>query len=97
MGVGVAGIIININNYYGPFPDSLRLAPVDVLFPLVGLIEGCVQTPNYNRQRMIDGIPNRPLYFHQKDIIARDPKRQKNTIAEAFLGFDAKFFLILDK
>ena len=69
MGVGVAGIIININNYYGPFPDSLRLAPVDVLFPLVGLIEGCVQTPNYNRQRMIDGIPNRPLYFHQKDII----------------------------
>ena len=44
---------------------------------------------------MIDGIPNRPLYVHH--IIARDPKRQKNTIAEAFLGFDAKFFLILDK
>ena len=25
-------------------------------------------TPNYNRQLIINGIPNRFLYFHQKDI-----------------------------
>ena len=42
---------------------------IDVLFPLVGwLIEGFVY-PFNNRQMMIDGIPNRPLYFYQKDII----------------------------
>ena len=42
---------------------------IDVLFPLVGwLIEGFVY-PFNNRYLMIDGIPNRPLYFSQKDII----------------------------
>ena len=43
--------------------------PIDVLFPLVGwLIEGFVY-PFNNREMMIDGLPNRPLYFYQKDII----------------------------
>ena len=42
---------------------------IDVLFPLVGwLIKGCVY-PFINREIMIDGIPKRPLYFYQKDII----------------------------
>ena len=42
---------------------------IDVLFPLVGwLIEGFVY-PFNNRKIMIDGLPNRPLYFYQKDII----------------------------
>ena len=40
---------------------------IDVLFPLVDwLIEGFVY-PFNNRQMMIDGIPNRPLYFYQKE------------------------------
>jgi len=25
---------------------------------------------------MIDGIPNRPLYFYQKDIIESNPKKK---------------------
>ena len=60
----IIGLIIGslINNHW-------LLIIIDVLFPLVGwLIEGFVY-PFNNRKMMIDGIPNRPLYFYQKDII----------------------------
>jgi len=38
-------------------------------FPIGWLINTGVVYPFNNREMMIDGIPNRPLYFYQKDII----------------------------
>ena len=58
-------------------------------FPLVGwLIEGLV-CPFNNRQLMIDGIPNRPLYFSQKDIIGpkvRSSQRATSPMLEWILA-----------
>ena len=39
-------------------------------FPLVGWWIEVWRKPFNNRQMMIDGIPNRPLYFYQKNMIA---------------------------
>jgi hypothetical protein len=42
---------------------------IDVLFPLVGWwIEGFVY-PFNNRSMMIDGIPNRPLFFSKRTLL----------------------------
>jgi len=37
------------------------------------ITRGVWRNPFDNREMMIDGIPNRPLYFYQKDIIGPIP------------------------
>ena len=64
---------INQKNVDKRYIDSLRedrpVWSIDVLFPLVcWLIEGFVY-PLDNRQMMIDGIPNRPLYFTKRTLL----------------------------
>ena len=65
MGMGQVVQVPGDHRFCG-FIFSVTQQPVifiDVLFPLVGwLIEGFVY-PFNNREMMIDGIPNRPLYF----------------------------------
>ena len=48
--------------------NGVHAGIIDVLFPLVGwLIEGFEETPEKQQvSMMIDGIPNRPLYFFIK-------------------------------
>ena len=54
----------------GKLTEKGKIYHFDVLFPLVDcLIEGFETTPRYNREIMIDGIPNRPFYFYKRDIV----------------------------
>ena len=61
----------------GPKRDApYRMGPIDVPNShwLVDEKRGGWRNPFNNRQMMIDGIPNRPLYFYQKDIIDGAPQ-----------------------
>ena len=60
---------------------------IDVFFPLVDLvgwlIEGLETSPFLQQVVMIDGAPNQPLYFYQKDIVAINNHQQSSTTMDS--------------